>query len=707
MAAELENINWESVMLSKSDINETYQDFISTIGNAVLKHVPTKTISSEYQKKRGFSHHIIRAIKKKHKAWQRYMETRSGEKYREYTKKRNKVTKLTRQSQRDFEKELAKEVKNNPKKFWKYVKSKTKTPTGIPELWKDENDEQAGTATEDTEKANVLADFYSTVFTNEPPGETPDLPNRNINPMPLREEISEILVSKLLKGLNPSKSPGPDKLHPRILKELAETLTKPVTMLFNRSLQSGNLPELWKRANVSPIFKKGCRQSASNYRPVSLTCILCKQLESILRTRIIDHMRSNNLLSKRQYGFIAGRSTTLQLLHVIEQWTDILDKGGSIDVSYLDFQKAFDKVPHRRLLSKIENLGITGDTLSWIKDFLTNRKQRVLVNGKESSWRDVTSGIPQGSVLGPLLFVAYINDMPDCVLSPVFLFADDTKIFRQIETIDDHKIFQDDLDNLVTWSNRWLLCFHPAKCKVMTIGEDGDYAYTMTGPDGRTTELLRTRSEKDVGVTFDPELRFEDDMNNRIMKASSIMGVIRRTYSFLDSKSFKYLFIALVRPHVEYGAPIWQPKLKKNIAALESVQRRATRQIQGFKNLEYEERLAALDLPSLRFRRLRGDMIEAYKILSGKYDDSLEHPLHLAQSHTRGHSLKLVKPRATTSIRANVFSHRIVNNWNSLPEEVVTADSINSFKNRLDKHWKNHPMKFNWKADSGPTQFRM
>ena len=288
---------------------------------------------------------------------------------------------------------------------------------------------------------------------------------------------------KKLQKLQPSKSPGPDNVHPRVLKEVDKSLSKPLLILFQRSIDNGKIPDLWKYANITPIFKKGKRDICSNYRPVSLTCILCKVLESLITNDIIKHMEKYKLFSNKQFGFIHGRSTILQLLHIMDDWTRILDNGGIIDACYLDFAKAFDKVPHNRLLAKVKHYGIEGDLLLWIMAFLSHRKQRVVINGECSKWYPVTSGIPQGSVLGPLLFVLYINDFPNCVSSSAYLFADDTKIYKVISESNDNISFQDDINSLQTWSDKWQLKFHPVKCKIMGIGDNArhnqPYGYTM------------------------------------------------------------------------------------------------------------------------------------------------------------------------------------------------------------------------------------
>jgi len=246
-------------------------------------------------------------------------------------------------------------------------------------------------------------------------------------------------VLKHLQGLKPDKSPGPDMIHPRVLKECAHQLAYPLFCLFRRSLDEGNIPKDWKSGNVIPVYKKGSRTSVDNYRPVSLTSVICKVMEKLLRKPLLDHMFDNDFISDSQHGFIPGRSCTTQLLEVLDKWTDILDSGGALDVIYLDLAKAFDPVPHRRLLLKLQSYAINGTYLSWISSFLLVHCQRVMVSGTGSKWESVLSGVPQGSVLGPVLFVCYINDMPNTVSSFIYMYADDTKLGRRVATAEDSK----------------------------------------------------------------------------------------------------------------------------------------------------------------------------------------------------------------------------------------------------------------------------
>ena len=220
------------------------------------------------------------------------------------------------------------------------------------------------------------------------------------------------------------------------------------------------MPEVWKQAFVTPIHKKGERCKAENYRPISLTSTIGKILESIIRDQIYQYLTNNDLLVHNQHGFTSGRSCTTQLLHAMDYWTSSLDNNIPVDILYLDFRKAFDTVPHCRLFIKLAAYGIRGKLLDWIKSFLTNRHQKVVLNGASSEWSRVYSGVPQGSVLGPLLFNIYVNDIPSVVNSETLMFADDTKIFRKIQSQSDFLQFQQDISNLLAWSVKWQLKFN-------------------------------------------------------------------------------------------------------------------------------------------------------------------------------------------------------------------------------------------------------
>ena len=550
---------------------------------------------------------------------------------------RNQIRRLTRKGKKLYEEKIARNVKSNPKAFWRYTQSKLKSRSCIPDLAKPGSEHNPEYAKTDGEKAEIFLNYFSSVFTVEPENsELPDFNKRNFQHELQNKDITQEQIVKKLKKLKINKSPGPDAIHPRVVNELASALAEPLSIIFNTSVRTMELPLEWKHANISAIFKKGSRTSPQNYRPVSLTSIICKTLESLIRDSVIDHMVENNLFSQQQFGFITGRSTVLQLLHVLNIWTEIIDQGGRLEAVYCDFMKAFDKVPHRRLIHKIEKYGITNNILGWIKSFLSNRTQCVSVNEARSASAAVTSGIPQGSVLGPILFVIYINDLPDIVDkdSYIYLFADDTKVFREIKFPQDKEILQVDIDNLVNWSDTWLLKFHPDKCKVMSIGHkstvDDSELYKMGAHN-----LDYSENEKDLGVYIDNKLTFESHINNAVNKANRIMAIARKTYDYMDAKTFSYIFKGLVRPHLEYAASVWSPhtiKLK--------------------------------------------EIIENYL------------------------SKKLFIKGCNKDLRKYAFSMRSARIWNSLPVETINATDVKNFERALDRHWEDQELLFdNFKAE--------
>jgi len=498
-------------------------------------------------------------------------------------------------------------------------------------------------------------------------------------------------VLKYMDKIDVSKSAGPDNLHAKFIYELRSSLCEPLGFIFSKSLQEGKVPLEWKYAIVKPLFKKGDKRVVSNYRPVSLTSIVCKTLERIIRDNITEYLERNNLLSREQHGFRAGRSCASQLLEILELWTRFLDEGKVFDTVYLDFAKAFDKVPYERLKLKLHSYGIDGSLSEWLSDFLASRTQSVVINSICSDKINVTSGIPQGSVLSPLLFVIYINDLPDVVQSHIKIFADDTKIFRSIESSTDHIYMQEDLSLLSNWAKKWQLPFNVSKCNLIHYGGKNPlFDYNLNG------EIIPCGTfEKDLGVTFDNSLKFTLHIRNMVAKANSRVGILKRNFSNLSADIFLPLYKSLVRPILEYCCIIWFPLLKTDAIEIEKVQRRATKLVPEISHLGYSGRLRFLRLDSLAFRRKRNDMLQVFKIIHKMDNLAMSDFFELSNvSHTRGHRFKLKKPRVNSRIRANSFAIRVINDWNDLKSETVTSTSLNSFKSALEDEWKNHPLKY-------------
>ena len=504
--------------------------------------------------------------------------------------------------------------------------------------------------------------------------------------------ITREIVRDRLEKLNVNKSCGADNIHPFVLQATADASSAPLQIIFSKSLSSGECPSDWRSANVTPIHKKGSRTDPSNYRPVSLTSQICKVLESIVRNHILKHLAENNILSDSQHGFREGRSCLTNLLDTLETWTDILDDKNGIDVAYLDFRKAFDLVSHRHLIYKMSKYGIRNKVLNWVASFLDQRTQRVVIRGTASQPFAVSSGVPQGSVLGPILFLIFINDLPLEVISHVSLFADDSKLFSKIvsqqnQEKDDHngtQALQRDLDAVKEWACRWKMEFNVDKCKIMHLGSTNPkHTYTMGG-----NNLAVTSGEKDLGVLIDDKLNFSSHIKGIVGKANRVLGLIKIGFDCLDKEMFLKLYPVLVRPHLEYCVQVWSPHWQRDIKLLERVQRRATKIVPELKDLPYEERLKRLGLTTLEERRIRGDMIETYKIMTGKENINREKFFDIIPA--RGdpelrHDMKIFKKRFETSLRGHFFSQRVIDNWNGRGKEVVESEKTGTFKKRLDK----------------------
>ena len=693
--------DWETLLANK-DVQEATDLIEEAYNKAVDECIPkSNSQSDERRKPIWMNQTAFRKMKRKYSAWLRFLNTKQGETYQEYITKKNESSHEIRRARRNFEKNLAKDCRRNPKAAWRYMKSSNKVSNGIPNLKKPDG----SMTTTDAETADVLNQQYYSVFTKE---DTTNIPNIPLKPLYTPElesfTVTEEDVLAELRNLNPNKSPGIDGIHPRILKEMADVLTRPLTLLFKKSLSAEKLPSHWLQGIITPIFKKGRKNLAENYRPVSLTSLLCKLLEKIIVKQIIKHIKLNQLASQRQHGFTKGRSVTTNLLEVMNIWTEALMHNIPIDVLYLDYQKAFDCVPHQRLMKQVNSFGISGPASRWLKAFLSNRKQRVRVNGCQSQWAPVLSGIPQGSILGPILFSLFVNDLPGEVQSLISMFADDTKIYIPLTADDSADQLQADLWKLETWAGIMQMKFHPLKCKIMHLGRNNNKKdYYMHNEDGTMHKLEVTELEKDLGVHVDNQLKFSDHCQVKINTANKTLRYIRHTFRYMDKDMFLLLYKALVRPHLEFSSCIWSPGLKYNIDAVERVQRRATKIIPALKDLSYTDRLKSLNLETLEYRRKRADLLETYRIMNSIHD--LDNSCHCSRCpdkvmlqqtlnrSTRGHSMKLQIQEAT-GCRKNFFSTRVAPLWNKLSEKNVSSPTINSFKHNLSKDLSN---KFDFK----------
>ena len=353
--------------------------------------------------------------------------------------------------------------------------------------------------------ATILNNQFGSVFSNEDTTYIPPCPDTSGGNHIRSLYFDANKVKKKIRSLKVRSSSGPDVFFSKFLVDHVETLAYPLSIIYNRSMETGTVPLAWREANVTLIFKnKGSKSKAENYRPISLTSIPCKVMESILRDNIVDHLARNNLIKSTQHGFMAKHSCATKLLEFLEV-TKIYDEGDPLDIVYLDFAKAFDKVPHQRLLNKMRSLGIEGDILKWTESWLNDRRQRTVLNSCYSDWLEVKSGVPQGSVLVLLLFVIFINDIDECSegISILLKFADDTKVANRVSTIEEQEKLQSCLDNLVEWADQWCMKFITDKCEVLHVGHTSPHrSYTMEG-----IPLADIDKERDIGVIISSNLK--------------------------------------------------------------------------------------------------------------------------------------------------------------------------------------------------------
>ena len=419
------------------------------------KHIPSKT-SRSVSSIPWITSEIRRKIGRRNKTHSKAKKTGSSNFRSKFETLRREIKADVRKQHDLYVNNLVGDVKANPRDFYRYINSQKKRH---PRYSTPEKEEWKGCCSVGPRKGRGINGQFTDVFNKNEHTQVPFL-DRSA-PFMSDIVIAKEGVIKLLKGLNPSKALGPDELHPKVLKELATELGPVFAHLFQQSMNTGEIPKEWSLANICPLFKKSDRSLACNYRPVSLTCVPCKLHEHIVCSNIMAHLDEYKLLSDKQHAFRKGHSCETQLTTVINDWAKILDNRGQVDTFILDFEKAFNTPPHELLKSKMFSYGIGGKTLKWIDSFLCFRKQRVVVNGVKSDWAPVLSGVPQGTILGPLLFSLYINEISSDIESEIRLFADDCVCYREIKEKEDTMKLQRDIDRLGFWARKWGMRFQP------------------------------------------------------------------------------------------------------------------------------------------------------------------------------------------------------------------------------------------------------
>ena len=504
--------------------------------------------------------------------------------------------------------------------------------------------------------ADKLAQFFASVYSIidvELPFFEPKVHNSMEN-----IRIAEKGVLLLIQKLEKRKASGPDEISPYLLKEFSARVPHFIpclTKILNHSLCSRSIPNDWKLANICPVYKNGKRDQPGNYRPISLTSVVSKILEHIIVSSMWIHINGNKLLITNQHGFRSGLNTTTQLLHVIHKATEAADQGRDYHLVSFDFAKAFDKVPHKLLIHKLSRLKFSTQITGWVEEWLRGRTSVVTVNGLVSAVFPVTSGVPQGSVLGPLLFLLYINDLPQNIIdAECRLYADDTLLCMAIDN-GGPSLLQQNIDTLGKWSDTWGMKFNPSKCVHLRVGRrvHPDIDLTLNG-----VTIPKSSSVKYLGVNIHESLKWTEHVVEVAKKANKTLGMLRRCLSDADPKTCMLAYNSIVRPTLEYASQVWSPHTKCLSEKLEKIQRRAIRWAYRISRMDSVcDEMSNHDILSLSDRRDELDLRFLVKIQVGEYYIELKDYIRFNATHnTRG---KTINPHFSTNIYKFSFYNRM------------------------------------------------
>ena len=563
--------NFKDKDLNSTNANDLWLELKTKLFSAVNTHIPSKTVSKRNETP-WINSSIKRTYKRKQRAYNKAKKSKKQEDWEKFKEIRRENKKETRKAYRKYVNERC---TDSAKKFWNFIKTLRKDSSGIPAL----RDMDTGTlVTDSKQKAELLNRQYQQQFTQERLFDLPQEDETNIPSMPEIEVTVEGVV-KLLKDLSPHKAAGPDEISPWVLRTAAEEIGPALTIIFQLSLETGIVPEDWLCANITPVFKKGDKTQPANYRSVNLASVCSKVMEHVICSNMMSHLDTHNILCNQQHGFRKKHSCETQLLSTVHDISHELDQKRQVDVIIMDFQKAFDKVPHRRLLIKLWRYGIRGKAHKWIEQFLTKRKQRVVVEGEHSEWVNVDSSVPQGTVTGPIDFLLFINDLPDGLESSCRLFADDCILYTTVKGPQDADRLQRDLDRLTSWQDKWQMDFNAQKCFVLRIShakKPFNFEYTLNN-----TKLEETKTHTYLGVDLSSDLKWNSQVEKICSKANRTLGFLRRNLYDCPAHIKEMAYKTLVRPTLDYCSSVWDPHTQTLTNKIEMIQNRAVRFITG------------------------------------------------------------------------------------------------------------------------------
>jgi hypothetical protein len=686
---KLGDIDWDECFVS-NDIDKIAQTWTNTLISVAHDYIPNKVVTVRPWDKPFYNGYLRRLRRAKDRAHRRAKYDNTSEAWQIFRSHRNhyfsEIKRLKSETEIRLLVDLGESIMSNPRRWWslskKLLHNKT---TSVPSL-NVENNILSG----DLEKAEAFNSYFvqcSTLDDSESvlPNEYPLLTPNTLDT--LKTSVTD--VRNCLSKLDPSKAFGPDGVSPRLLKEGAHQLSTSLCKLFNTSLQNGVFPSIWKRANVIPLHKKNDKSCITNYRPVSLLSSVGKTMERIVFKSLFEYFQANFLISVWQSGFIPGHSTVTHLVEIYHTFCQAISEGKEIRVVFCDVSRAFDRVWHQGLLFKLEKCGIAGTLLTWLRHYLHERYQRVVLNGQMSSWALVMAGVPQGSVLGTLLFLIYLNDITHVVKHcQIRMFADDTSLFIEVDDrVEAANKVNEDLTAISLWAKSWLVTFSPPKSESLIISnktriEEHPPIYM----DGRV--LTEVTHHKHVGVTISRDLSWNKHISSIENRARSVLNRMSQYKYTLTRRSLERIYFAYIRPIMEYADIVWAGGNVTDLDKLEMVQKDAARVVTGA-TARCSTSLLMDDTgwSTLSCRRRNHRLALFYQIVNGLsppyLGDLLPDRVGDRTRYALRRSNDLTMPMCRTSTFAKSFLPNMVNEWNGLSLEEKSVSSLAIFKSLL------------------------
>ena len=710
---DLEKVNWESIKAGSSN-NMFPEVFHETVLSICRKYTPLKQLShkpkkSKYSKLCYAINRKRRKIKGRLKAVKQFQpqsRTIISLNKKLMALEKEAENKIIEYKQREEQKVLE-AMRKNPRFFYSYAKKSKTSKCRIGPLRTSSN----GITTfydDPKSMADILQKQFISVFSNP---ENINISEVNVESCDgSRNTLEEIDFDendliKAIDEIQANSQCGDEGFPAIVLKKCKFNLVNPLYMLWKDSFDSGFIHAMFLHQLITPLYKgKGSKCQAVNYRPISLTSHIIKMFERVLRDKIVDFLEENCILNNNQHGFRKGRSCLSELLAHYEEILRNANTGEGTDTVYLDFAKAFDKVDHKLLLKKLESVGIKGKLLNWLKAFLSNRKQEVVISGFKSFMWAVLSGVPQGSVLGPILFLIFINDIGDSLLNAKLKsFADDTKLSCPISCQADSDKLQEDLTRVMEWSVVNNMALNEEKFEFLNHHYKFDTSilelpfgyYNSCYKTMNSTLIESSNTVKDLGVTFSSDSTFKAHIASIVKKAKNKAAWILSVFQTRSRFEMMEFYKTYVRSHLEYCCPLWNPSGPGSITSikmLEGVQRTFTSKITSLRDQNYWQRLKSLNLMSLQRRRERYIIIYMWKILNGETPNDLNVSFHTNQrAHIKAHVPKIPLQRQNLTNYDKSFSVLGPKLWNLLPADCTLLHSLEKFKQSLDKFLQQFP----------------